>query len=745
MSVVPEQANPYLRAAWCALVAVALGACGGSDPDLPEGENLSASALQLSVTPAARVVIEWDSVDGSNRYRVSVDRDGEGEGSATVLGDYFVAGSDIPDRQRFFIFNVAPTVASTVAWDSVQFTVESCVDEVVDGEFLGEECIDVPDGFSLAPVPPGNILFEWERVDDANFYRLFADLDGKGNYEQLAADLPPDQIFFPYDFSALKLNWEAARFMLESCTDDGCANIGEQRVRGISSFSVGVFRPPTPLFNPNYGASIAASEDGSTLAVGSPGDSEYDCEEIFGVDQVDVADAIEEAGGVFPACTYIIPTDTLGNPADPDDDFVPPESLTEVIGAAGAVYIYTRDVLGWLDTVRLEAPNPREGDNLGWAVALSDDGLTLAVASRFEDSAATGIGGEQDVTDNEALDSGAVYIYVREDGDWVLQEYIKASNTETEDLFGWQLAPSGDGNTLAVTGVLEESSSDDIDNNDLDRAGAVYTYTRTDGVWAAQDFLKPSDVDAHDLFGFSLALSADGQVLAIGALEEGSPPPIEELDGRFRVCNPISEPDAGAVYIFQRDVDVWAETAKLTASNANKGDCFGLSVALNADGSRLAVGAPLEDSDSTGVNGGENSNSQPNSGAAYVFERSGMNWAQTDYFKASNTGTPDLFGTSVALSSGGKVLVVGAIGESSASFEINGSEEFNTAPGTGAAYAFKLKNSKWKQVAFIKASQPQAAANFGWKIVTAQNGSRVAVSAPGWELGTGYPGAVFAY
>jgi hypothetical protein len=128
-----------------------------------------------------------------------------------------------------------------------------------------------------------------------------------------------------------------------------------------------------------------------------------------------------------------------------------------------------------------------------------------------------------------------------------------------------------------------------------------------------------------------------------------------------------------------------------------------------------------------------------------VFERSGTNWAQTDYLKASNTGTPDLFGTSVALSSGGKILIVGAIGESSLSFEINGSEEFNTAPGAGAAYAFKLKNDSWRQVAFVKGSRPQAAANFGWKIALALNGERLAVSAPGWELSTGYPGLVFVF
>ena len=72
----------------------------------------------------------------------------------------------------------------------------------------------------------------------------------------------------------------------------------------------------------------------------------------------------------------------------------------------------------------------------------------------------------------------------------------------------------------------------------------------------------------------------------------------------------------------------------------------------------MVVGADHEDSSATGVNGDQNDNSAQNSGAAYVFVRSGTTWSQQAYLKASNTGDDDRFGYSVAVS--GDTVVVGA-------------------------------------------------------------------------------------
>jgi len=111
-------------------------------------------------------------------------------------------------------------------------------------------------------------------------------------------------------------------------------------------------------------------------------------------------------------------------------------------------------------------------DYFGYSVAL--DGDTLAVGAYGEDSSARGINGNQ--SDNSASGSGAVYVFTRAGTTWTQQAYIKASNTETYDQFGWSVALDGD--TLAVGARGERSSARGINGNQSDNtasgSGAVY-------------------------------------------------------------------------------------------------------------------------------------------------------------------------------------------------------------------------------------------------------------------------------
>ena len=66
--------------------------------------------------------------------------------------------------------------------------------------------------------------------------------------------------------------------------------------------------------------------------------------------------------------------------------------------------------------------------------------------------------------------------------------------------------------------------------------------------------------------------------------------------------------------------------------------------------------------------------------------RSGTNWSQQAYLKASNTGANDLFGLSVAVS--GNTVVVGALGEDGNATGVNGNQSNNSATDSGAAYVF---------------------------------------------------------
>ena len=102
----------------------------------------------------------------------------------------------------------------------------------------------------------------------------------------------------------------------------------------------------------------------------------------------------------------------------------------------------------------------------------------------------------------------------------------------------------------------------------------------------------------------------------------------------------------------------------------------------------MAVGARLEDSDATGINGDQGNSNAPDSGAVYVFARSGGAWTQKAYLKASNTNAGAQFGDAVALS--GSSLAVGAWFEASNATGVNGNQADNSAPRSGAVYVFHV-------------------------------------------------------
>ena len=336
---------------------------------------------------------------------------------------------------------------------------------------------------------------------------------------------------------------------------------------------------------------------------------------------------------------------------------------------------------GMLDAIGyFKASNPNSNDFFGQAVSLSGDGNTLAVGAYAEDSAATGVNGNQ--ADNSASNAGAVYVFTRVAGVWSQQAYLKASNTGSNDLFGTAVALTSDGNTLAVAAQGEASAAagingDQTDNSATD-ASAVYVFTRTSGVWSQQAYLKSSNLEAGDRFQ-NIAISADGGTLAVGAPGEDSSATGVNGDQSDNLAV-----DSGAIYVFTRSASTWSQQAYLKASNTGGSDLFGAALALSADGNTLAVDAVGEDSAATGIDGSQGNNAALHSGAVYVFTRSGSTWSQQAYVKASNTDANDSFGSALAISGDGNTLSAGAFGESSLATGINGNQADNSGSGAGA-------------------------------------------------------------
>jgi hypothetical protein len=353
---------------------------------------------------------------------------------------------------------------------------------------------------------------------------------------------------------------------------------------------------------------------------------------------------------------------------------------------AGAVYVFVHTAGSWQQQAYIKASNADEGDLFGIALALSADGNTLAVGAEGEDGAVTGIDGPED--DRSAPLAGAAYVFSRRGSGWEQSAYVKASNTDAFDQFGGAVALSADGTTLAVGACREDSAATGVDGDQADDSGsavgAAYVFVHDGTSWQQQAYLKPSQLNdyGNDDFGGALSLSADGSLLAVGAAGEASA--AMGIDGDAANA---SAPYAGAVYLFGGKEASWEQQAYVKASNTGAGDEFGHHLELAANGTTLIVGAALESSSSTGIDGASNDLAAL-AGAAYVFANDAGQWRQQAFVNATNTSPGARFGFSLALSSDGARLAVGAVDEAGAAVGLNSDESDGTASGAGAAYVY---------------------------------------------------------
>lgn len=350
--------------------------------------------------------------------------------------------------------------------------------------------------------------------------------------------------------------------------------------------------------------------------------------------------------------------------------------------SAGAAYVFVRSGTTWSQQAYLKASNPGIEDIFGAAVAISGD--TIVVGAANERSNASGVNGND--ADDSFFGAGAAYVFARNGTSWSQQAYLKASNTDRFYTFGNSVAIEND--TIVVGAFREWSNATGVNGNQADRSaessGAAYVFVRDGAVWTQQAYLKASNTEEEDRFGASVAISGD--TVVIGAYSEAS-----QATGVGGNQADNSASSSGAVYVFVRSGATWSQQAYLKASNTGDGDFFGASVAISADA--ILVGAPLEDSQATGIDGDQADNSFDNAGAAYVFTRHSGTWSQQAYVKASHwtegvsAFRGDVFGSSVAIS--GDLLMVGAPWEGSSTTGINSTPDLANWDA-GAAYVFQF-------------------------------------------------------
>jgi parallel beta-helix repeat protein len=267
--------------------------------------------------------------------------------------------------------------------------------------------------------------------------------------------------------------------------------------------------------------------------------------------------------------------------------------------ASGSAYIFGLEDTQWIQQTKLRASDGAAGDEFGKTVSISGD--FAIVGCPFHDDGVS--------------DSGAAYVYKREDTGWVEQAKLTASDRAAGDWFGWSVSLSG---RYAIVGSR-------MDDDHGSGSGSAYIFEYREGQWVELQKLTASDGVRNANFGFSVFMRGDEVI--VGAAYEND-----------RV---------GSAYIFERGGTNWVEQAKLTASDGARSDYFGYSVSICDD--FTIVGA--EGDDDRG----------DFSGSAYIFKRDVSGWSLHTKLTASDGTESDAFGDSVSID--GKYMAVGAIGD----------------------------------------------------------------------------------
>ena len=364
----------------------------------------------------------------------------------------------------------------------------------------------------------------------------------------------------------------------------------------------------------SFGHAMAVSADGTTAIVGAPRIEGA----MRGVSQIQATSTdtgaaylFTRTGSLWTQQQVLIPVEST-----PGDSFgyavaLSADGATAIIGApaiivfdegknpaSNAAYVFTRSGATWTQRQKLTASDLADGDDYGYAVAVSADGTTAAI----------GAAGKDGVT-------GAVYVFARGGDRWTQQQGLVAADATGGDGFGYPLGLSGNGETVVIGAAGKNA-----------KTGAAYIFTRDGTVWSQQQEVVASDAVRGALFGSVVAVSGDGATALIGA-------------SGHQIGNTIP----GAAYVFTREGDRWTQQAQLLLNGGS--DRFGYAVALSGTGETAVIGEP-------GV-------IMP---TAFMFARAGTSWSQQQPLSYNGPGHVSLafYASAVAMSADGTTVLIGA-------------------------------------------------------------------------------------
>ena len=413
-------------------------------------------------------------------------------------------------------------------------------------------------------------------------------------------------------------------------------------IAGISTYNqVGILTGSLAVdSNDNFGTSVATSADGKTIVVGATND---ETGATSGTGVVYVYDRVGSSFnqvGILTGSLAVNANDQFGNSVATSAD-----GKTIVVGArgdsigavskTGLVYVFDRvgssfNQVGILTGSLVVDSN----DNFGQSVATSADGKTIVVSATADEIEAT-------------TSTGVVYVYDRVGSSFNQVGILTGSlAVDLTDSFGTSVATSADGKTIVVSAREDEIGA-------TGATGVVYVFDRVGSSFNQVGILTGSlAVDVNDAFGDSVATSADGKTIVVGAYQDE----IGATAG------------TGVVYVFDRVGNSFNQVGILTGSLAvDASDNFGFSVATSADGKTIVVGARADEIGAT-----------TSTGVVYVFNRQGNSFNQVGILTGSlAVDASDFFGFSVATSADGETIIVGT-----------SADEIGANTSSGVVYVF---------------------------------------------------------
>jgi uncharacterized protein YjbI with pentapeptide repeats len=355
------------------------------------------------------------------------------------------------------------------------------------------------------------------------------------------------------------------------------------------------------------------------------------------------------------------------------------------------VFKYNGTSWGHLGTI-IFAQGTQANEAAGYSVALSSDGMTVAVGSVYYDTTSANVGRTR------------VYKYNTGTSTWS-QLGLDISGNQVDENSGCSVSISADGTTVAIGSCLYDSPL-----NNVGRV-RIYKYNTGTSSWG-QLGLDISGSLSSEYFGFSVSLSADGTTVAVGSY--GYDSSLTDV-GRTRI------------YKYNTGTSSWGQLG-LDISGTQTGEQSGYSVALSSDGTTVAVGSNLYDK----AGGTTNANTDEGRIRVYKYNTGTSSWGQLG-LDISGTQSSERSGYSVSISADGSTVAIGSLYYTTSLLHI----------GRTRVYKYNTGTSSWGQLG-LDISGTQASEQSGYSVALSADGTTIAIGSAFYDVG-GDEGRVRVY